>query len=338
HGVKRIRQTVQDREAKRQREQSKIKDYLSLTNVILSRKKNKDWSEDAFNLTTRILQLNPEFYTTWNYRRNIFAYINFTSSHQGILKILSEDLSMTMTALKAHPKVYWIWNHRRWCLENIPDVPESDTDDNAWKKEAWDRELFVVEKMLDSDPRNFHAWDYRRYILANMPIPRPPATELAYTSRKIESNFSNFSAWHQRSKVLSSLWESGDLDESNNIWCAEFELIRNAMYTDPNDQSVWMYHRWLVGSSKSCLLVIAHHLIASVRECHCRLSSDNINVFNIGCMESIVCYKRMLIKDHATDVDLAMLTRECNNMLQQLQELDPLRRRRYEDLVSTLLK
>ena len=29
---------------------------------------------------------------------------------------------------------------------------------------------------------------------------------------------------------------------------AEFELLRNAMYTDPNDQSVWMYHRWLVGT------------------------------------------------------------------------------------------
>lgn len=55
-------------------------------------------------------------------------------------------------------------------------------------------------------------------------------------------------------------------------------------------------------------------------------------------MESIVCYKRMLIKDYATDVDLAMLTRECSNMLQQLKELDPLRRRRYEDLVGTLLK
>jgi geranylgeranyl transferase type-2 subunit alpha len=36
HGVKRIRQTAQDREAKRQREQSRIKDYLALTNVILT--------------------------------------------------------------------------------------------------------------------------------------------------------------------------------------------------------------------------------------------------------------------------------------------------------------
>lgn len=31
----------------------------------------------------------------------------------------------------------------------------------------------------------------------------------------------------------------------------EFELLRNAMYTDPNDQSVWMYHRWLVGTGEN---------------------------------------------------------------------------------------
>jgi geranylgeranyl transferase type-2 subunit alpha len=30
----------------------------------------------------------------------------------------------------------------------------------------------------------------------------------------------------------------------------EFELVRNAMYTDPEDQSVWVYHRWLVGSGR----------------------------------------------------------------------------------------
>lgn len=30
----------------------------------------------------------------------------------------------------------------------------------------------------------------------------------------------------------------------------EFELVRNAMYTDPDDQGIWMYHRWLVGSGE----------------------------------------------------------------------------------------
>jgi hypothetical protein len=61
-----------------------------------------------------------------------------------------------------------------------------------------------------------HAWDYRRYILAEMPIPRPETNELAYTSKKIEANFSNFSAWHQRSKILASLWSQGKLDEAKS--------------------------------------------------------------------------------------------------------------------------
>ncbi len=56
------------------------------------------------------------------------------------------------------------------------------------------------------------AWNYRRYVLASMPVPRSEFAELAYTLKKIESELSNFSAWHQRSKVLTLLWSDGRLD------------------------------------------------------------------------------------------------------------------------------
>ncbi|KAJ3970458.1 hypothetical protein EV361DRAFT_915800 [Lentinula raphanica] len=123
--------------------------------------------------------------------------------------------------LKIHPK-------------NVPNGPgtEDDGDARGWEKELWNQELFVVEKLLDADPRNSSS--RRRLVLESMPTPKPELSELAYTTKKIESNFLNFS----------------QLDETQSKE-KESELVHNAMYTDPNDQSLWIYHRWLVGTGDS---------------------------------------------------------------------------------------
>jgi geranylgeranyl transferase type-2 subunit alpha len=71
---------------------------------------------------------------------------------------------MTTKALKVHPKIYWVWNHRRWCLEHIPEGPDS-ADTQAWRRSTWERELFIVEKMLEADARNCPSvYSYRAFI------------------------------------------------------------------------------------------------------------------------------------------------------------------------------
>ncbi|KAJ3997531.1 rab-protein geranylgeranyltransferase [Lentinula boryana] len=303
HGVRRARQSKEALEVKRRKEQSKLRDYLALTDDVLTRKKRNEWSREALHATTQLLQINPEFYTVWNYRRRILINGVFPeSTPEQIKDLLTDDLSLTMEALKIHPKV--------------PGISD-DGDPRGWEKELWNQELFVVEKLLDADPRNFHAWSYRRLVLESMPVPKLETSDLAYTTRKIESNFSNFSAWHQRSKVLSSLWSQ------------EFDLVHNAMYTDPKDQSVWIYHRWLIGSGDS--RDILEREIAIIQSL---LEEESDSKW---CMESLVHYKRLLLRNHASSVVTSTLTQDCIQLLHQLRKVDPGRRERYHEIASELM-
>ncbi|KAN0075348.1 hypothetical protein V8E55_011371 [Tylopilus felleus] len=240
--------------------------------------------------------------------------------------LLANELSMTMAALREHPKVYWIWNHRRWCLENVPDGPLVDGKPSLqWRKANWQRELAVVEKMLNADARNFLAWNYRRYVLASMPEQRPLETELAYTTRKISASFSNFSAWHQRSKVYPLLWNNGHLDPLKSRE-EEFDLVHNALFTDPDDQSAWIYHRWLIGSGESEEQL--RQEIAIIEELLAEQPDSR------WCMESLVYYNRLLLKKYCPDSE--DIRQKCLDFLQQLEQIDGPRKLRYREIAQQI--
>ncbi|KAJ3052948.1 hypothetical protein HK102_011804, partial [Quaeritorhiza haematococci] len=72
-----------------------------------------------------------------------------------------------------------------------------------------------------------------------------PSSEFTYTTTKIHQNFSNYSAWHYRSKVFASAFP--EQDEREKAIEDDLELVRNAVWTEPGDQSAWLYQRWLMG-------------------------------------------------------------------------------------------
>ncbi|KAI8593058.1 hypothetical protein BDZ88DRAFT_405365 [Geranomyces variabilis] len=230
HHQKKVKTSDEEREAQRQRSIKKLAEYKGLCSLVSSKRKAKEYDDDAFNLTTKLLSLNPEFYTMWNFRRQIILHRRTEMTTEAYQALCLSELQLADAALKINPKSYWVWNHRRWILENMPEA-------------AWTRELKLLGRMLDMDARNFHGWGYRRYVIAASGA-RSPKEEFDFTTEKISQNFSNYSAWHYRSKVLVQAFT--DPAERAKVIDNEFELVRNAIYTEPADQSAWLYQRWLL--------------------------------------------------------------------------------------------
>ena len=58
-------------------------------------------------------------------------------------------------------------------------------------------------RLQEMDSRNFHAWAYRRFITAKAGT--SPEREAQYTMDLINTNFSDYSAWHARTVLLPRL-------------------------------------------------------------------------------------------------------------------------------------
>jgi geranylgeranyl transferase type-2 subunit alpha len=104
--------------------------------------KDKIYDQETFNLTTKIVGWNPDFYTIWNYRRQVLLNsILKPNEEEENQKVFQKELLLFMQLIKLNPKSYWLWNHRFWCLQNMPH-PD------------WNNELALVDKMLSLDARN----------------------------------------------------------------------------------------------------------------------------------------------------------------------------------------
>ncbi|KAM6288749.1 geranylgeranyl transferase type-2 subunit alpha [Aegotheles albertisi] len=125
---------------------------------------------------------------------------------------VAEELALVRGCLGVNPKSYGTWHHRRWVLARAPPPPPTSAE----------RELCAA--LLGADPRNFHAWEHRRALVAEGDL----EAELDFAAALLARDFSNFSAWHHRGALL------------------ELELVRSAVYTDPHDQSAWVYLRCLL--------------------------------------------------------------------------------------------
>ncbi|CAN7071573.1 unnamed protein product [Brassica oleracea var. botrytis] len=205
----------------------------ALQSQFMSNHHNNIYTKEAVDLSTKLLEINPEAYTAWNYRKlAVEGKLSRIESDPDLIKtILDEELRVVESALSQNFKSYGAWHHRKWVLSK--------------GHSSVGNELQLLNKFQKLDTRNFHAWNYRRFVVEL--TKRSEQDELKYTDDMIGSDFSNYSAWHNRSVLLSSLLaRKADGFLPNKKIPDEYKLVQNAIFTDEDDQSGWFYHLWLL--------------------------------------------------------------------------------------------
>ncbi|XP_041376268.1 geranylgeranyl transferase type-2 subunit alpha-like [Gigantopelta aegis] len=248
HGRLKVKTTAEQQEAKRKEREKKLKIYNAATATVFAKKSKGEYDEEALSITGEILAANSDVYTLWNYRKEIFLHFVESKNKEELQKLFNNELYFLETCLKGNPKSYGTWNHRCFVMDTMPE-PD------------WQHELMLCNKFLEYDERNFHCWDYRRFVVKRSKV--TPEVELEFTTNKISSNFSNYSSWHYRSKLLPLVHPDprNPSRVKEDVLLAEHEIVQNAFFTDPDDQSAWFYHRWLLGRGEKTQSI--SHLIVS---------------------------------------------------------------------------
>ena len=261
HNVKRL--SAEKREARRKENEERAIAYSNRSKACMDRRKAKEHDQESLDLVAKVVCENTDQATLWNFRREVLQTMYPESAAGGAgdepisalrKAACAAEFALTQECLGLNPKSYPVWFHRQWVLE--------------WGRCSWQWpvELKLTAKFLALDDRNFHCWTYRRFVVKTAGV--TAEAELTFSTSKIEANFSNYSAWHYRSKLLplihnaqgdalgasatpsAAAGTSAAASSFSNVLREELQLVRNAFFTAPEDSSAWFYHRWLLAQLK----------------------------------------------------------------------------------------
>ncbi|CAL5430538.1 unnamed protein product [Camellia sinensis] len=104
----------------------------------------------------------------------------------------------------------------------------------------------ITERAFAKNYRSYGAWYHRKWVLSKGHSSVDQELQLLGVFLKKDSR--NFHAWNYRSVILSHLLEKraqGSFSKEE-VLTEEYYLVHQGLFTDPNDQSGWFYHLWLL--------------------------------------------------------------------------------------------
>jgi geranylgeranyl transferase type-2 subunit alpha len=211
--------------------------------MAFSARSSRDFSATSRDLACKVLAVNPDVSTLWNYvRESLLADFPVDAGCEdtsALRAAIAGQLAASAAGIARNPKSYPAWAHRVWIVGTFAAARDSGAVDLL-------SEISLCAKLLAADERNFHCWQYRRWVsdrharLGGDAGEASASAEIVFTRELITKNFSNYSAWHARA----SLFERAPV--SAESLAAELDLVRRAVFTEPDDQSPWFYRRWVI--------------------------------------------------------------------------------------------
>ena len=253
HGVKKseVKELTEEEKAKNELQLKKLK---AIQDQILKIRAKNTYDQKSMDFLLKSSVLMPDYPTLWSIRKILMEQHLPTLTDDEAMEYLLKEIKSILPIMMKNPKSYLLWYHRIWSLVKCIEIEIKKG--TLLEKSVLIGEIELCNKFFLKDDRNFHCWNYRVKILSLISIyfqntfQKFIEDELKFTIEKITMNFSNFSAWLYRSKLIPIYFVQHNIKwntkEALDFFKDDLELIKKAIYTDPKDQSPWNYLSWII--------------------------------------------------------------------------------------------
>ncbi|KAI4136482.1 MAG: hypothetical protein LQ340_008129, partial [Diploschistes diacapsis] len=170
----------------------------------------------------------PKCYWIWNHRRWTLQQASAYLPQSEARRFWTDELGLVTKMLARDSRNFHGWGYRRDVVAELEserlDVPDGDVEGvQGEESRGWMEVGVEGEAEADGSSRTERAKDRGRGRSRSMSMVQ---SEFDYTTRMINTNLSNFSAWHSRSKLIPRL-----LDEQGADHAARRKMLDDGKYS-----------------------------------------------------------------------------------------------------------
>jgi geranylgeranyl transferase type-2 subunit alpha len=327
----------------------------------------KEILRSELELCVQFLLLDERNFHCWNYRRFVVALLGSCGgrSTSGTARNATEDLEAKSDVNLFSGSWYSWLVHQSQVSMGAQILPSA----------------FALSSNRGSNCKGTPNFAKAIITLSQAELDEIIINEWNFTNSKIQDNFSNGSAFHYRSKLLPLMLESklasshGVSSDGSSGGCSpatryagtlvfardEWEnILLNAIFTEPDDQTPWWYHRFIVSWMKPSAdvgdeLVLEYETLLfemadSLRDL-LEVEKENNMLGNIvdgdeskgaKCKWAYIglhmVLSTLLESKTLDEGEAANLRQEAGECLAELTNIDPNRRERYQNLAAEIIR